>query len=948
MKNTRKRTWRAWKFGASVAAVLMMMIACSAPSDPGEPDVDPAVTSVTIEGGDESFLMAPGARRAMDFEVEAVGGASEELTWTSDSANASVDVNGIVTAESIGFATITATSVEDPSVSDDITVEISPDAPSVDIEQEQITLELGGSQDLVVDVAVPAGESEDVDFESDSADVVTVDDDGTVTAVSVGSAFVTASLASDASVSDTVEVTVTTDASVSIQQDDAELFVGESLSLAVDVTNVPDGEDEGVTWSSGDDTVVTIADAGTTTPTLSAVGVGTSTIEVVSNFDASLTDTIEVTVQEVGVTISAPATEVVVDETLDLDATVDAPVGEEGVAWTSGDTDTATVDADGVVTGGAPGTVTITATSDFDTDVSDDITLEVVEATSGDGTVTDVTITSTSSLEVEVDGTIDLDATVAADEGVDDSVTWSTSNAGVASVESDGIVSGVTVGTADITATSDFDGSVSDTVTVTVVDGSDEEPVVGSLTTAIVSGEEFEATWDADATSTYDVYAVASTDAETLEGTGLASSVGSGDAVPLPPMGLPVIRVVDAGTEATVAEGSLGDFVYSDEDYDVYVSSDVDDAEPPIDGSLRQVLASADPGSVIAFASDIATIELYGVELSADGDNDAHLMIYDGVTILGPPGGLTLQGVSAGSTGDAAVDFSYNSRMMYIAPGADVTLENLTITGGTFIYNGGGIMNQGTLTIRNSEVSDNRAWSTGGGIVTAAGSTLVVEDSMVSENRAYVLEDEVDVDFPIRGGAGSSGEIDDGGWGGGLWIGDGADVTITNTTFSNNDAKVSGAGVYADANAAVSMSGSDVLANTAEHADFTNWGGGIYALGILSYSGGSISNNVGGAGGGLYVDQPSEVTLGDVLFSQNVAEYGGGIYHIENEAGDNLDPDDPVAATDITFDDNVATVNASSADYGLVEFTNLESLRSVESDESSGRYVEPTGGQKRH
>gem|GEM_PF-5887507 len=68
--------------------------------------------------------------------------------------------------------------------------------------------------------------------------------------------------------------------------------------------------------------------------------------------------------------------EVVVGETVTVEATVEPEDAEQEITWSSADTDIATVD-DGVITGVEIGTTTITATA-TGTDVSADVTVEVV------------------------------------------------------------------------------------------------------------------------------------------------------------------------------------------------------------------------------------------------------------------------------------------------------------------------------------------------------------------------------------------------------------------------------------------------------------------------------------------------------------------------------------------------------------------------------------------
>jgi uncharacterized protein YjdB len=78
---------------------------------------------------------------------------------------------------------------------------------------------------------------------------------------------------------------------------------------------------------------------------------------------------------------------------------------------------------------------------------------------------------SPATASLTVSQTIQLTETISPSNATDQSVTWSTSDANVATVNSSGLVTAVGAGTATITATSNDSGSFADTCTVTVSSG---------------------------------------------------------------------------------------------------------------------------------------------------------------------------------------------------------------------------------------------------------------------------------------------------------------------------------------------------------------------------------------------------------------------------------------------------------------------------------------------
>jgi uncharacterized protein YjdB/predicted secreted protein len=91
--------------------------------------------------------------------------------------------------------------------------------------------------------------------------------------------------------------------------------------------------------------------------------------------------------------------------------------------------------------------------------------------------VTGVTVTPTSA-SVDVDTTTTLTATVSPDDATDKSVTWSSSNSNIATVDADGMVTGVTAGSATITAKT-VDGGFTATSSVSVNSNEDYTPGCG-------------------------------------------------------------------------------------------------------------------------------------------------------------------------------------------------------------------------------------------------------------------------------------------------------------------------------------------------------------------------------------------------------------------------------------------------------------------------------------
>ena len=152
--------------------------------------------------------------------------------------------------------------------------------------------------------------------------------------------------------------------------------------------------------------------------------------------------------------------------TVQLEVEIEPAHAPSDVAWSSSEPDIASVDEDsGLVTGISRGHAVITATGhdgstdSIDVEVTGPIPVEGVTITGGDRTME---INETESLELEFDP----------EDATNKDVTWRSSDSGIVSVSTTGLVRARDEGTAEITVITD-DGEHEDTIEITV-----EEPEI--------------------------------------------------------------------------------------------------------------------------------------------------------------------------------------------------------------------------------------------------------------------------------------------------------------------------------------------------------------------------------------------------------------------------------------------------------------------------------------
>ena len=229
--------------------------------------------------------------------------------------------------------------------------------------------------------------------------------------------------------------------SVSLSQPSAEMIIGETLQLQVSISP-SNATDKTVFWGSSKQSVATVSNTGL----VSAVSEGSSTITV-SAGGKSATCQITVskgTVDVSSITLNETSIELIEGESKTLVATVlPEDATDKTVSWSSSAPDIASVNG-GKVNALLPGEAIITATANNKSASCKVVVSKKVIA------VESIELDKTELTLYEAE-TETLVATVKPDDATDKSVTWSSSNTAIATVE-DGKVTAIKEGEASITA----------------------------------------------------------------------------------------------------------------------------------------------------------------------------------------------------------------------------------------------------------------------------------------------------------------------------------------------------------------------------------------------------------------------------------------------------------------------------------------------------------------
>ena len=397
-----------------------------------------------------------------------------DVTWASSEESVVTVNNGVITTHSVGTAVVKATTVAG-GYEASLTIIVYMPVTGVEI-IDNITITIGGSQTLIPTIYPDNATYKNVEWSSNNEDVATVDINGRVTAHSVGTARITVRT-EDGSHEDYCEVTVTPALLTGLTLPPALTIIkGETDSLTAAVVPPNTGTIyKDVTWSSSNDSIVSVTGSGDNNLTgiLTALSGGTVTITVTSDYDSNIYAACEVTViaSATGVTLDLKTLYLPEGKSDYLTATVQ-PVDatDKTVTWHSSDESVVTVAADasdslkGLLSAVSVGEATITVkTTDGD---FEDYCVVTVFDPSGSGPATGVVLNKTT-VTIQEGHTDAIRATVTPPNAANRAVTWVSSNPGVATVDSNGIVRAISAGTAVITATT-VDGGFSAICNVTV------------------------------------------------------------------------------------------------------------------------------------------------------------------------------------------------------------------------------------------------------------------------------------------------------------------------------------------------------------------------------------------------------------------------------------------------------------------------------------------------
>jgi len=471
-----------WQRGGSPNSNLYIFVYNpSASVKPTLESITVTPSSATLKVGETKEFTAT----ALDQDGNKISGV--EISWSSSNMTVGTigESSGIFTALAAGTTTITAASGE---INGTATVTVNAPAPvervltSIAIDPTKATVAINETKAFKA-TALDQFDEEmtgiTIIWTSSNTTVGDIDKTGHKTSLFIAKAAGTTTVTASAG-NESAEALVTVTAaaqvdpvfaSIVIKPPEATLEVGETKEFAATALDQDGNEISGleIAWTSSDETIGTIGEA---TGLFTALAAGTTTITATAgdrSAEATVTvtaeDPIEPVIASLRLTPPRATLEVGDDQrfmvtAFDQDNNI-ISAGE--VTWESSDDAVGTINASGIFTALAEGTVTITAETG---DVSAQATITVNAPAPAFGMI----VVSPSAVTLETGDTLQFDVIAFDPFGniVEDAeITWMCCDENVGMIDDCGVFTAVCGGTTTVTATGD---GATGTATVTVTD----------------------------------------------------------------------------------------------------------------------------------------------------------------------------------------------------------------------------------------------------------------------------------------------------------------------------------------------------------------------------------------------------------------------------------------------------------------------------------------------
>lgn len=425
-----------------------------------DPD-HPSVASLLKAPTENQVLVIPaGTAVPLAATCTPEDASSKKITYTTSDAGVARISGTSLKAVQRGECDLTVQSAQNPEVTETFRVLVIQPVKKITIDAGDKKVAAGSRMELDAICAPDNASITEVTWSSKNPNIATVDESGMVTGVKKGTASIVATAADGSKVTGTVMITVTQPVtSINITQADIPVVVGRTAQAKIQVLPA-EANDKTVTWSTSDTSIATVRNG-----QITGVKAGICTVTCTSNSNPEVSATATVTVSQLVtkiVNVNDPSELTLkTGESGQLKWSVQPDdATNKGLTFKSQAPKVATVDVNGVVTAVGRGVATITATAQDASKRQGNIKVTVIQPVTGVSMQRDL-------YYVQRGGASNVRAVVQPKNANNQKVIWSSADDRIASVRSNGtitgLVSGITSGMTTVYAYTDDGGFTAST-----------------------------------------------------------------------------------------------------------------------------------------------------------------------------------------------------------------------------------------------------------------------------------------------------------------------------------------------------------------------------------------------------------------------------------------------------------------------------------------------------
>lgn len=301
-----------------------------------------------------------GEKATFGYSVSPNNATNNKVIWdSSDKSVATVDQNGNISALRSGTTDISV-KTQDGNKTSFVTILVvggSSSKNSLSMDKKSTTIKLWKSE--VLHTTVQSNSNQKIVWSSSNPKVATVDQNGKVNGLSIGTAIITAQSA-DGKLKDTCVVYVSNSKILvtNIKLNKTSLNLGKGSSTRLIATLEPkDATEQSVTWSSSNSNVVTVDQKGN----IKAIATGKAIITATSSNGLKAQCTVNVPVVKITkLTLNKSSVQIIKGKSFSIKTSITPTnAANKNLSYTSSNDKIASVDKNGVITAKNLGTVTI-------------------------------------------------------------------------------------------------------------------------------------------------------------------------------------------------------------------------------------------------------------------------------------------------------------------------------------------------------------------------------------------------------------------------------------------------------------------------------------------------------------------------------------------------------------------------------------------------------------